>query len=83
MGGGGGGRGDGIGWVGQGLGPVAAFLARRRARQQSFDAVEGILKEDGVSVPPRPLSRAKIFGIGLLCVLLVGLLIGLVFWELI
>jgi hypothetical protein len=79
----GGGRGDGIGWVRYGLGPVAGFLARRRARQRSFDAVEGIMREDGLSVPPRPMSRERAFGIGVLCLLLVGLLIGLIVWRLI
>ena len=82
MGGGGGGGGGGIGWVGHGLGPVAALLARRRARKQSFDAVEGIMKEDGVPVPPRPMSQEKVFAIGFLFGLSLGLLIGLIFWEL-
>jgi hypothetical protein len=44
--------------------------------------VEGIMKEDGVPVPPRPMSQEKIFGIGFMCGLFLGLLIGLIFWEL-
>jgi hypothetical protein len=79
---GGGGGGGGIGWVGQGRGVVGAFLARRRARLRSFDAVEGVMKESGIPIPPRPMSQEKIFAIGFLCGLLLGLLIGLIFWEL-
>jgi len=40
------------------------------------------MKEDGVQLPSRPLSQAQIFWIGFSCGLFLGLLIGLVFWEL-
>ena len=73
--GGGAGGGGGIGWVG-------SVRAQRRAVQQSFEAVEGIMTESGIPIPPRPMSQAKIFSIGFACGLLLGLLIGLIFWEL-
>jgi hypothetical protein len=85
MGGGsGGGFGGHLGWGGwgQGQGLVGAYLARRRATQQLFDAVEADLKERGLPVPPRPMPQEKVFGIGFVCGLFLGLLIGLIFWEL-
>ena len=75
MGGGSGGGGGGIGWVG-------GRSAQRRAVRQSFNAVEGMMTESGIPIPPRPMSQAKIFWIGFSCGLLLGLLIGLIFWEL-
>ena len=69
------GGGGGIGWVGGGR-------AQRRTVQRSFDAVEGMMKDSGIPIPPRPMSQAKMFWIGFVCGLLLGLLIGLVFWEL-
>lgn len=80
--GGGAGGGGGIGWVGHGKGVIGAYIARRRAIRQSFDAVEGIMNESGIPIPARPMSQAKIFWIGFTCGLLLGLLVGLVFWEL-
>lgn len=84
MGGGGGGGAGAGGWGGwgQGQGWVAAYLARRRATQQMFEAIEADLKERGMTIPPRPMSQEKVFCIGFFCGLLLGLLIGLVFWEL-
>jgi hypothetical protein len=82
MGGGSGGGGGGIGWVGHGHGPIGAYLARRRAVRQGFSAVEGIMSESGVPIPPRPMSQEKVFAIGFACGLFLGLLIGLIFWEL-
>jgi hypothetical protein len=64
------GGGGGIGWVG-------GWLAQRRAVRRSFDAVEGMMSESGIPIPPRPMSQAKIFWIGFACGLLLGLLIGL------
>lgn len=72
---GGGASGGGIGWVGGGR-------AQHRARLESFKAVEGIMAESGIPIPPRPLSQAKMFWIGFTCGLVLGLLIGLIFWEL-
>ncbi len=80
---GGGGRSD-IGWVGQGRGPLGAYVARRRAMRQMRSAVEADLTERGLPIPPRPpISRKKISGLGLLCAVLLGLLVGLVLWKLI
>lgn len=73
--GGGAGGGGGIGWIG-------GARAQRRAVSKSFDAVEGMMEECGIPVPPRPMSQAKVFWIGFACGLLLGLLIGLIFWEL-
>ena len=92
-GGGGGGSGGGgmfgggagraaIGWVGYGLGSWAAYRARRQARQQMYEAVEAIMEERGLPIPPRPMSQEKVFSIGFFCGLFLGLLIGLIFWEL-
>ena len=69
------GGGGGINWIG-GKGP------QRRAIAQSFDAVEGMMRDAGIPVPPRPMSQAKVFWIGFACGLLLGLFVGLVFWEL-
>jgi hypothetical protein len=52
--GGGGSRGGGIGWVGDGQGPVTAYLARRRARLLTLEASEALLAEHGLPNPPRP-----------------------------
>jgi hypothetical protein len=75
---GGGARGD-IGWVGHGHGALGAYLARRRALRQTKTAVEADLAERGLPIPPRPMSRRKIFCLGLLCALLLGLFVGLIF----
>ena len=80
--GGGSGGGSGIAWVGVGKGRVGSYFARERAKQKSFEAVEGIMTESGIPFPPRPMSQEKVFGIGFLCGLLLGLFIGLIFWEL-
>jgi hypothetical protein len=80
--GGGSGAGGGIGWVGYGRGVVGAYIARRRAMRQMTSAVEADLTERGIPIPPKPMSQEKIFGIGFFCGLLLGLFIGLVFWEL-
>lgn len=78
---GGGARGD-IGWVGDGRGALGAYIARRRALRQIKAAVEADLTERGLPIPPRSLSRTQIFGLGLLCVLLLGLFVGFVLWKL-
>jgi len=78
----GGGAGGGIGWVGHGHGVVGAFFARRRAVRQTLDAAEAMMKEDGLAVPTRMMSQANVFWIGFSCGLVLGLLAGLVFWEL-
>ncbi len=66
-GGGGGGSGGAIGWVGYGKGLVGAYIARRRTRKLVLDALEADMTERGLPLPPRPMSREKIFGIGFLC----------------
>jgi hypothetical protein len=58
---------------------LGAYLARRRALRQIKTAVEADLAERGLPIPPRPMSPRKIFFLGLLCALLVGLFVGLVF----
>jgi hypothetical protein len=78
----GGGGGGGIGWVGHGKGLIGAFIARRRATRQIYEALEADMAERGLPIPPRPMSQEKVFAIGFLCGLLLGLLIGLIFWEL-
>ena len=67
--------GGGIGWIG-GKGP------QRRAVRQGFNAVESMMKDAGIPVPPRPMSQAAMFWLGFGCGLFLGLLAGLVFWEL-
>jgi hypothetical protein len=79
---GGSGGGGGIGWVGHGKGLVGAYIARRRTREAMLDALEADMTERGLPVPPRPMSQERVFGIGFLCGLLLGLLIGPIFWEL-
>lgn len=74
MGGGSGGGGSGINWVG-------GAKAQRHAQLESYKTVEGIMKESGIPIPSRPMSQAKVFWIGFACGLLLGLLIGLIFWE--
>jgi hypothetical protein len=78
----GGGGGGGIGWVGHGLGPLGAYFARRRTKQNMLRALEAEMSERGLPIPPKLMSQAKIFWIGFFCGLFLGLLIGLIFWEL-
>jgi hypothetical protein len=78
----GGAAGGGIGWVGHGHSWLGARIAKRRAVQQGFDAVEDMMKDAGIPVPPRPISQAAMFWMGFGCGLFLGLLAGLVFWEL-
>lgn len=73
------GAGGGLGWTGHGHGAFGASVARRRAVRQILDATEATLKERGL---PVPMSQAKVFWLGFLSGLCLGLLIGLVFWEL-
>ena len=47
-----------------------------------YEAVEAIMEERGLPIPPRPMSQEKVFSIGFFCGLFLGLLIGLIFWEL-
>ncbi len=70
-----GGGGGGIHWVG-------GAKAQRHTQLESYKAVEGIMKESGIPIPPRPMSQTKVFWIGFACGLFLGLLIGLIFWEL-
>lgn len=78
----GGGAGGSIGWVGHGHGVVGAYLARRRTTKQMYAAVEADMTERGLPIPPRPMSSERIFAIGFACGLFLGMLIGLIFWEL-
>jgi hypothetical protein len=47
-----------------------------------LDALEADMTDRGLPIPPRPMSQEKIFAIGFYCGLFLGLLIGLIFWEL-
>ena len=78
----GGGAGGGIGWVGHGHGAIGAYFAKRRAVRAGLVATEGMMKDAGIPIPPRPMSQAQIFWIGFSSGLFLGLLIGLIFWEL-
>jgi hypothetical protein len=80
--GGGGGAGGGIGWASHGKGPIGAYIARRRAIKSILNATEAHMTENGIPIPPKPMSQQKIFAIGFACGLFLGLLIGLIFWEL-
>jgi hypothetical protein len=44
--------------------------------------IAAMMKDAGIPVPPRPMSQAKVFWIGFACGLLLGLFVGLIFWEL-
>lgn len=81
-GGGGGGRGSGIGWVGDGKGPFGAFIARYLAKQRMRQAIEADLTERGISIPEHPMTPWKMYWAGFATGLFLGLLIGLIFWEL-
>lgn len=80
--GGGGGRGCGIDWVGHGHGIIGAFLARRRTKEQMLNALEADMSERGLPIPPRVMSQERVYALGFLSGLFLGLLIGLIFWEL-
>jgi hypothetical protein len=67
---------------GGGYGPQGGFFARARARRQVLEATEAELRERGLPIPPVPMSQEKVFAIGFACGLFLGLLIGLIFWEL-
>lgn len=73
---GGGGAGGG------GYRPHGGFFARARARRQTLEATEAMMIDAGIPIPPVPMSQMKVFAIGFACGLTLGLLIGLVFWEL-
>jgi hypothetical protein len=74
MGGGGGAGGD---WGGGHFG-AAGSSAHRRAVAQMTEASEAMLKEKGLEVPVyRKWNWGSFF-----CGLFLGLLIGLIFWEL-
>ena len=53
-----------------------------RATDQPSAALIKDLKERGLDIPGRPLSQLQIFWIGFGCGLALGLLAGLIFWEL-
>lgn len=78
----GGGAGGGIGYSGHNHGTVAGWIAMRRARRQTLQALEADLTERGIVPPPRLLSQPQMFWIGFLCGLLVGVFAGGLFWEL-
>lgn len=78
----GGGGGGGVGWVGHGQGVIGAHTARHKAREAMLDATEGVMEQDGITPPARPMSQRAVFGWGFACGLSLGLLIGLIFWEL-
>jgi hypothetical protein len=80
VGGGGGSRGSGD-WYGHDQGPLGAFIARRRAKRQLLHAVEADLRKRGLPIPKVPMSRGKVFAIGLCCALFLGLLIWLIVWA--
>jgi hypothetical protein len=71
-----------MGGSGGGLGPVGGIVARMRAKRQVLDALEADLSERGLQTPPIPLSQGKMFLVGFACGLFLGLLVGLIFWEL-
>jgi hypothetical protein len=79
---GGGGGGGGIGWVGQGKGVIGAYFARRRATNQMRHAVESELTERGIPIPKTPMTLWRMYWVGFATGLFLGLLIGLIFWEL-
>ena len=81
-GGGGGGSRGSIGWVGYGRGVIGAYFARRRATKNMLDALEADMTERGLPIPPGPMSQEKVFALGFMSGLFLGLLIGLIFWEL-
>jgi hypothetical protein len=72
----GGGAGGGGGYVHGGV------FARARARRQLLAATEADLRERGLEVPKVPMSQMKVFMLGFASGLTLGLLIGLIFWEL-
>lgn len=72
---GGGGRGGGH-WV------LGGYFARMRARRQVLAATEADLRDRGLPIPKVPISREKVLGIALVCVLLLVLLVGLMVWKL-
>lgn len=63
-------------------GLFVAWRARRRARLATLESTEEMMKDAGMEVPERPWSPEKIFTVGFGCGLALGLLIGLIFWEL-
>jgi hypothetical protein len=74
--GGGGGVGGGGHWI------QGGYIARIRARRQVIAATEAEMRDRGLPIPRVPMSQEKIFAIGFLCGLLLGLFVGLIFWEL-
>jgi hypothetical protein len=81
-GGHGGGRGSGIDWVGDGKGPIAAFFARIRAADQMRRAIEADMTERGIPIPEASMTLWRMYWVGFATGLFLGLLIGLIFWEL-
>ncbi len=66
----------------QGHGVIGGFFRQHRARQQMRQAIEAHMTDNGIPIPPKPLSFATAFMWGFLSGLLTGLLVGFIFWEL-
>jgi hypothetical protein len=67
---------------GGGFAPHGGFIARWQARRQVLAAVEADLRARGLPLPEKPLCATKIYTAGFASGLSLGLLIGLIFWEL-
>lgn len=74
--------GGSLNWVGHNKGVLAARSARRLAQRQILEVTTAELKERGIMPEAKPMSQAQTFWIGFAVGLLLGLLIGGIFWEL-
>jgi hypothetical protein len=75
--------GGGYGPVYTGHNPITTQLLLWRARRKSLAATEAMMEEQGIEVPETQIwAPHKIWWFGFACGLVLGLFIGLVFWEL-
>lgn len=72
-----GGHHNGHGWLG-----LRSWYRAQKAREAMLDAAEGMMRQDGITPPERPVSQITVAAWAFAAGLFLGLLIGLVVWEL-
>ena len=72
----------GLGWGDNHQGVIAAWIIKRRHLRQIREATEADLIERGILPPVKPASPASVIWAGFALGLILGLFLGLIFWEL-
>lgn len=61
---------------------LRAWYRAQKAREAMLDSMEAIMQQDGIEPPHRPVSQIQVAWLAFGAGLALGLLIGLIFWEL-